>query len=129
MTDPQTGQRVVVEAYVKTPGGGRDYDAVYPKGAMRDFGPLGNKAVGMLLVMAGVPMLVLPGPGAAAIAAGLYFLRKGGDAGAADGAGDPAGGAASGRRPSDDVVPATGVVVSDAPDGGTPSEGSGDPAR
>ena len=53
----------------------------------------------------------------------------GGDAGAADGAGDPAGGAASGRRPSDDVVPATGVVVSDAPDGGAPSEGSGDPAR
>lgn len=129
VTDPQTGQRVVVEAYVKTPGGGRDYDAVYPKGAMRDFGPLGNKAVGMLLVMAGVPMLVLPGPGAAAIAAGLYFLRKGGDAGAADGAGDPAGGAASGRRSSDDVVPATGVVVSDAPDADAPSEGSGDPTR
>ena len=126
VTDPRTGQKVVVEAYVRTPGGGRDYDAVYPQGAMRDFGPLGNKAVGMLLIMAGVPLLVLPGPGVAAIAAGLYFLRKGGEGDGPDGSDRPASGAAAGRRPADDVVPATGVVVSDAPDGaGASQDGAG----
>lgn len=72
----RTGQDVVVEAYVKGPGGKRDYARVYPAGAKDDFGPVGNKAVGALLVMAGIPMLVLPGPGAAAIAAGMYYLRK-----------------------------------------------------
>ena len=72
----RTGQDVVVEAYVKGPNGTRDYARVYPKGAKDDFGPVGNKAVGALLVMAGLPMLVLPGPGAAAIAAGMYYLRK-----------------------------------------------------
>ncbi len=71
-----TGQDVVVEAYVRGPGGARDYAHVYPAGAKDDFGPVGNKAVGALLVMAGIPMLVLPGPGAAAIAAGMYYLRK-----------------------------------------------------
>ncbi len=72
----RTGQDVVVEAYVKGPNGARDYARVYPKGAKDDFGPVGNKAVGALLIMAGLPMLVLPGPGAAAIAAGMYYLRK-----------------------------------------------------
>lgn len=72
----RTGQDVVVEAYVKGPQGTRDYARVYPAGAKDDFGPVGNKAVGALLVMAGLPMLVLPGPGAAAIAAGMYYLRK-----------------------------------------------------
>lgn len=75
----RTGQDVVVEAYVKGPGGKRDYARVYPKGAKDDFGPVGNKAVGALLIMAGLPMLVLPGPGAAAIAAGMYYLRKASD--------------------------------------------------
>ena len=75
----RTGQDVVVEAYVKGPGGRRDYARVYPKGAKDDFGPVGNKAVGALLIMAGLPMLVLPGPGAAAIAAGMYYLRKASD--------------------------------------------------
>lgn len=75
--DPTTGQKVTVEAYVRRPDGSRDYNAVYPRGTKSDFGPVGNKLVGMLLIMAGVPMLVLPGPGTAAIAAGLYFLRKG----------------------------------------------------
>lgn len=75
----RTGQNVVVEAYVKGPGGKRDYARVYPKGAKDDFGPVGNKAVGALLIMAGLPMLVLPGPGAAAIAAGMYYLRKASD--------------------------------------------------
>lgn len=77
VTDPATGQKVRVEAYVRRPDGSRDYDAVYPRGAKSDFGPVGNKLVGTLLVMAGIPMLVLPGPGTAAIAAGLYFWRKG----------------------------------------------------
>lgn len=75
----RTGQDVVVEAYVKGPGGKHDYARVYPKGAKDDFGPVGNKAVGALLIMAGLPMLVLPGPGAAAIAAGMYYLRKASD--------------------------------------------------
>ena len=75
----RTGQNVVVEAYVKGPGGKRDDARVYPKGAKDDFGPVGNKAVGALLIMAGLPMLVLPGPGAAAIAAGMYYLRKASD--------------------------------------------------
>ena len=75
----RTGQDVVVEAYVKGPGGKRDYARVYPKGSKDDFGPVGNKAVGALLIMAGLPMLVLPGPGAAAIAAGMYYLRKASD--------------------------------------------------
>ncbi len=75
----RTGQDVVVEAYVKGPGGKRDYARVYPKGAKDDFGPVGNKAVGALLIMAGLPMLVLPGPGAAAIAAGMYYLCKASD--------------------------------------------------
>ena len=77
VVDPTTGQKVTVEAYVRRPDGSRDYDAVYPRGTKSDFGPVGNKLVGMLLIMAGVPMLVLPGPGMAAIAAGLHFLRKG----------------------------------------------------
>lgn len=77
VTDPTTGQKVRVEAYVRRPDGSRDYDAVYPRGAKSDFGPVGNKLVGTLLIMAGIPMLVLPGPGTAAIAAGLYFWCKG----------------------------------------------------
>lgn len=114
VVDPKTGQKVVVEAYVKTPSGGRDYDAVYPRGAMGDFGPLGNKAVGMLLVLAGVPMLVLPGPGVAAIAAGLYYLRKGDDG--KGGADAVAGAGQSGGDAGEGPVPASGVVVSDVPD-------------
>ncbi len=103
----RTGQDVVVEAYVKGPGGKRDYARVYPAGAKDDFGPVGNKAVGALLIMAGIPMLVLPGPGAAAIAAGMYYLRKAEtsdtvlhadvevqDADTPASASDPAGGAA-----------------------------------
>ncbi len=114
VVNPKTGQKVVVEAYVKKPNGERDYGAVYPQGAMRDFGPLGNKAVGMLLILAGVPMLVLPGPGVAAIAAGLYFLRKGGDG--SEGPGGAAGGSGAQKaRTADDAVPATGVAVADAP--------------
>ena len=73
--DPTTGQKVTVEAYVRCPDGSHDYDAVYPRGTKSDFGPVGNKLVGTLLILAGVPMLVLPGPGVAAIAAGLYFWR------------------------------------------------------
>lgn len=118
VVDPKTGQKVVVEAYVKKPDGERDYNAVYPQGAMGDFGPLGNKAVGMLLILAGVPMLVLPGPGVAAIAAGLYFLGKDGKE---KGDGAPAGrsGSASAAESSGpgDILDATGVVVTDAPDG------------
>ena len=93
-TNARTGQKVVVEAYVKRPDGSRDYDAVYPQGTKSDFGPVGNKLVGMLLVLAGIPMLVLPGPGMAAIAAGMYFLTKGGASGASasrSGAGRPNG--------------------------------------
>ncbi len=122
VVDPKTGQKVVVEAYVKMPNGERDYNAVYPRGAMGDFGPLGNKAVGMLLVLAGVPMLVLPGPGVAAIAAGLYFLGKDGKE-KGDGKGADASAGRSGTAPaagsaaSDDVLDATGVVVTDASDG------------
>ena len=112
VTDPRTGQKVVVEAYVRRPGGGRDYDAVYPRGAMGDFGPIGNKAVGAMLLMAGLPMLVLPGPGAAAVAAGLYFLRKDGsaDAGTSDSA---TGTATMGEKPG-----AASAVAPESPDKG-----------
>lgn len=83
VVDPVTGQKVTVQAYVRRPDGSRDYDAVYPRGTKSDFGPVGNKLVGTLLILAGVPMLVLPGPGTAAIAAGIYFWRKGDDEGRA----------------------------------------------
>ncbi len=89
--DPKTGQKVTVEAYVRRPDGSHDYDAVYPRGTKSDFGPIGNKLVGTLLFLAGVPMLVLPGPGMAAIMAGLYFWRKGDDEGKARRANKPEG--------------------------------------
>lgn len=142
----RTGQRVVVEAYVRRPDGTRDYESVYPQGAMHDFGPLGNKAVGMLLVLAGVPMLLLPGPGVAAIAAGLYFMRKGSGAEEAAGpsgaGGSSAGCSSAARRPAsapraepvmrtvrpDEVVPAADVVVTDVstpPGRDVPADGTG----
>lgn len=77
VTDPVTGQEVFVEAYVVRPDGTRDYDAVYPGNVKRDFGPVGNRLVGALLILAGIPMLILPGPGIAAIGAGLYFWCRG----------------------------------------------------
>lgn len=125
VVDPRTGQKVVVEAYVRRSDGSRDYASVYPAGAKGDFGPVGNKLVGMLLIMAGVPMLVLPGPGVAAIAAGLYFLRKGD---AADGKTPSSG--SCGDAHAETVVPATGVVVTDSSDvsSAPDAEGVGRPA-
>ncbi len=91
VVDPKTGQKVTVEAYVRRPDGSHDYDSVYPHGTKGDFGPIGNKLVGTLLILAGVPMLVLPGPGLPAIMAGLHFWRKGDDEDKARHAGKPEG--------------------------------------
>ncbi len=91
VVDPKTGQKVTVEAYVRRPDGSHDYDSVYPHGTKSDFGPIGNKLVGTLLILAGVPMLVLPGPGLPAIMAGLHFWRKGDDEDKARHAGKPEG--------------------------------------
>lgn len=91
VVDSKTGQKVTVEAYVRRPDGSHDYDSVYPHGTKSDFGPIGNKLVGTLLILAGVPMLVLPGPGLPAIMAGLHFWRKGDDEDKARHAGKPEG--------------------------------------
>ena len=91
VVDSKTGQKVTVEAYVRRPDGSHDYDSVYPHGTKSDFGPIGNKLVGTLLILAGVPMLVLPGPGLPAIMAGFHFWRKGDDEDKARHAGKPEG--------------------------------------
>ncbi|MBR2835216.1 MAG: hypothetical protein IKE43_05860 [Coriobacteriales bacterium] len=72
----KTSQELLVEVYVHRAGGYKDYDAVYPRGSKPDYGPIGNKYVGVTLILAGLTMLVLPGPGLETIHAGMYFMSK-----------------------------------------------------
>lgn len=85
--DDATGQEVQTEVYVINEDGTRDYN-VYPDAASdptRRMSPMARKVAGLILILAGIPMLVLPGPGMAAIAAGLALMGVStGDDGTAD---------------------------------------------
>lgn len=73
--DPKTGQTVYTEAYVVNEDGSRDYESPL----VEDTPPLSGlkaKIAGTVLILVGVPMLILPGPGIAAILAGLALLRR-----------------------------------------------------
>lgn len=73
--DPITGQTVYSEAYVRKNDGSKDYESPL----VEDVLPLSGmqaKISGALLILVGIPMLILPGPGIASILAGLALLRK-----------------------------------------------------
>lgn len=72
--DDATGQAVQSEVYVINEDGTRDYDVFPKEDPTRSMGPLARRVAGLILVLAGIPMLVLPGPGLAAIAAGLALM-------------------------------------------------------
>lgn len=82
--DQATGQPVETQVYVINEDGSRDYD-VFPRRTAFDLGPAGRKVAGLLLILAGIPMLVLPGPGLAAILAGLALLGSSGTRGSRPG--------------------------------------------
>ncbi|MBS5451481.1 MAG: hypothetical protein KHY83_10945 [Coriobacteriia bacterium] len=69
-----TGQSVETEVYVINDDGSRDYDVFPHDNPTSSMGPLARRIAGLMLVLAGIPMLVLPGPGLAAIAAGLALM-------------------------------------------------------
>lgn len=72
--DPKTGETIVTEAYVVNEDGTRDYTSPLVEDAPRLRG-MKRKIAGMVLIIIGVPMLILPGPGLASIVAGLAMLK------------------------------------------------------
>lgn len=72
--DDATGQPVQTEVYVINEDGTRDYDVFPRDNPTRTMGPIARRIAGLVLVLAGIPMLVLPGPGLIAIAAGLALM-------------------------------------------------------
>lgn len=71
--DPVTGQTVVTEAYTVDETGKRSY-VVTPE-SPNLLTATGRRIAGLVLILLGVPMLILPGPGMATIIAGLALLR------------------------------------------------------
>ncbi|MEE8716470.1 MAG: PGPGW domain-containing protein [Coriobacteriales bacterium] len=71
--DPRTGVHVVTEAYVIDESGRRDHHVTPDSPAL--LSPVGRRIAGFLLVLVGIPMLVLPGPGMMAIVAGMAMMR------------------------------------------------------
>lgn len=72
--DDATGQPVQTEVYVINEDGSRDYDVFPHDNPTRRMGPLARRVAGLVLVLAGIPMLILPGPGLIAITAGLALM-------------------------------------------------------
>ena len=72
--DDATGQPVQTEVYVINEDGSRDYNVFPRENPAREMGPIARRIAGLVLILAGIPMLVLPGPGLIAIAAGLALM-------------------------------------------------------
>lgn len=81
VVDPKSGQTVVTEAYVVNEDGTRDYESPLVNDSPFKLKGIKRKIAGFMLVLVGIPMLILPGPGLASIFAGLALLKGDDDRG------------------------------------------------
>ncbi|MDO5044320.1 MAG: hypothetical protein Q4E22_03355 [Coriobacteriia bacterium] len=73
--DEKTGAEVYTEAYTINPDGTKNYESPLVEDKPQLKGTQA-KIAGLLLILLGVPMLILPGPGLLTILAGLQLIRQ-----------------------------------------------------